>query len=531
MTEKKDRPNCPKCGKQMTRGPKAQSGKLRWECKKADGAGKQVYCCTTTNPDKPFATDRKGSAHGGKTPIFKRTLGPVQRFIITAAQNATPVHAPFLKSLEVAANHMNAELLVIPQRYKNPTSRWSASQSNDEIWSPSLVPYLWNQRRSLNKNLTLLADIKTQPTASEPLMGFDSMSGPASAIIGHTKMALKTIPTPQNRMAKILTTTGACTIANYTDSKAGKLGEFHHTLGALVVEIQGSKFHLRQLNADKQTGEFTDLKTRYTLDGAKLAPRPLALVMGDTHVDFIDPAVERATFGPKGIIELLRPEALVFHDLVDAYSVNPHHNGNPFNQLAKIKTGMNDVRKEVARAAAFVLNRTPSWAQSLIVSSNHDDFLRRWVIDTDWRSDPANAAFYLETALAMVSGTKMTGAGTVYPSPFIYWMGKLLKQRANIRCIGGESVVLGGVELSMHGDRGPSGTRGSAKNLRRIGVKSIIGHSHSPEINEGCYQVGTSTRLRLEYNSGPSSWLNTHCVLHADGKRQLINIIDGDWHL
>jgi hypothetical protein len=92
-----------------------------------------------------------------------------------------------------------------------------------------------------------------------------------------------------------------------------------------------------------------------------------------------------------------------------------------------------------------------------------------------------------------------------------------------------ESFRLGGVELGMHGDRGPNGSRGSIRNLRRIGVKSIIGHSHSPGIDEGCYQVGTSTRLRLEYNHGASSWLNCHCILHADGKRQLVVIVDGYW--
>jgi hypothetical protein len=84
----------------------------------------------------------------------------------------------------------------------------------------------------------------------------------------------------------------------------------------------------------------------------------------------------------------------------------------------------------------------------------------------------------------------------------------------------------------MHGDKGPNGARGSLKNLRGVGVKSIIGHSHSPGISEGCYQVGTSSCLRLDYNAGPSGWLNTHCVLYANGKRSLINIIGNEgWRL
>lgn len=91
--------------------------------------------------------------------------------------------------------------------------------------------------------------------------------------------------------------------------------------------------------------------------------------------------------------------------------------------------------------------------------------------------------------------------------------------------------MLANIELSMHGDRGPNGARGSRMNLRRIGVKSIIGHSHSPGIEEGCYQVGTNTPLKQEYTRGPSSWLQSDCALYANGKRSLIHIIDGEWRL
>jgi len=89
--------------------------------------------------------------------------------------------------------------------------------------------------------------------------------------------------------------------------------------------------------------------------------------------------------------------------------------------------------------------------------------------------------------------------------------------------------MVGGIELGMHGNRGLNGSRGSIRNLRRIGVKSVIGHSHCPGIDEGCYQVGTSTRLRLDYNHGASSWLNAHGIVHADGKRQIVVIVDGNW--
>jgi hypothetical protein len=461
--------------------------------------------------------------------VLRRDLRKDARvFIITAAQNATPVHRPFFDCLLSMAAHRKAELLVIPLRYKNPTSRWTGSQQNAEHWDAPVRPYLWNARYALNRNLTVLGDIKVQPTASSPLTGLDALSHASSGIVGHTKLQLKTVPTPSAKMAKILTTTGACTVPNYTDSRAGRVGDFHHSLSAVVVELDGPRFHLRQVHFDGRSQTVTDLDRLYMPKGHGTALRPLALVMGDTHVDSIDPRVEAATFGPGGIVPTLRPVHLVWHDLLDGYSCNPHHRGNPFSRVAKRRSGRDDVKAEVGRAINYVRDHTPKDAKSIVVGSNHNDFLRRWVIDNDWRTDPVNAPFYLETALAMVNQTTYSKRGTSYPDPFTYWMEQAKLERTRV-LRGDESCVIGGVELGMHGDAGPNGAKGSIKNLRRIGVRSFIGHGHAPGIDEGCYQVGTSTVLKLEYTHGPSGWLNTHGLLHADGKRQLIHIIDGKW--
>jgi hypothetical protein len=83
--------------------------------------------------------------------------------------------------------------------------------------------------------------------------------------------------------------------------------------------------------------------------------------------------------------------------------------------------------------------------------------------------------------------------------------------------------------IDMHGHHGPNGSRGSIRNLRRIGVRSAIGHTHAPGIEEGAMQAGTSTRLRAEYTRGPSSWLNAHIAIYPNGKRSLLTILDGNW--
>lgn len=460
---------------------------------------------------------------------FSRTLRKgCKTFIVVAAQNGTPVEPDWWATILSMAKHRKAEILVIPIRYKNPTSQWTASQQGAEHWASEVRDYLWSARTSLNKKCMVLGDFKIQPTAADPLTGAEALSLAQSGIIGHTKLQMRSIATPASRMAKILTTTGACTVENYTDSRVGRVGAFHHSLSCVIVEIVGTKrFHLRHVHYDRKTKSATDLDVRYQVNGYGAAPRPLALAMGDTHVRAIDLAVERATFGPGGMIETLNPQHLIFHDVLDSYFSSPHHWQDPFIGVAIAKAA-GTVEAEVEEAVRFIRDRTKKDRISVVVGSNHNDMLGRWLKRTDWKTDPINACFYLRTALRMADEAKLLRKGADYPDPFT----TIVRDRKipNVRVLDqDESFTLAGVELGMHGDRGPNGARGSIKNLRRIGVKSIIGHSHSPGIDEGCYQTGTSSLLRLDYNHGPSSWLNAHCLLHADGKRQIIVIVDGYW--
>ena len=495
--------------------------------------------CDVEKPIKSFEKLRRGKLRGvchrcrlgkpslEKAPRFTRALEG-QRFLITSAQNNTAVHPGFFASLKVAAKHLGAELVVIPLRYKNPTSQWESTQKL--WWASDVVPYLFNTRKKLNPNLVLVGDVKTQPTASSPLTGFESLTGAESCIIGHPKMQFRTVPVPSGRFPKILTTTGACTVRNYSDTKAGKIGDFHHYLGALMVEVQGKKFHLRQVNADRKDGSFTDLDKVFTSAGVSEAPPALGLAMGDTHVRVTDPEVDRATFGPGGIVETLSPKTLVFHDILDGDTVNPHDCDDPFLGEARRKAGLTEVEAEIKQVVDFVNVRAPG-RDVVIVDSNHHAFLARWMARTDWRKDLKNAQFYLRTALATLASAVMTPRGPEYQDPFPVSM-RALGLATNVRCLGpDESFKLGDVECGLHGHRGPNGARGTLKNLSRLGEKSITGHSHTPGIEEGGYAVGTSTPRRLHYAHGPSSWLNTHCVVYASGKRSLISIIDGDWRL
>ena len=523
MAEKKYK--CPKCQERyMTLNSKTPGGKQRWWCR--EGSGDRAVCYQTTDPTKPYRDQAGRTRKADERPQFKRALGGLRRCVVTWAQNATPVHKGFFATLRNFCERNDAELIVIPGRYKNPTSQWTQAQENAETWAEELTPYLYNGRKKLNNNLVLLGDIKTQPTRVAPLSGYEALTHGESAIVGHPKLQLATVATPQSRMPKIMTTTGAVTVANYTDTSAGKKGEFHHVLGAALVEIENSRiFHLRQINARKD-GAFVDLDTAYFPDGSAEACGPyLGLVLGDSHVRFRDRGVERATFGPGGLVELLNPGTLVFHDLLDAYAVNPHHVGDPFVAVAKQAVGFHDIRREVVEAIDW-LRDVSKGRSAVVVPSNHDDMLKRWLVREDWRKDPRNAEFYLETALHMVRSTVMTAQGSSTVDPFGHWLERMAPK--NVRALRrGESFTIGGIECNLHGDSGPNGARGSVKNLSKIGVKVISGHGHSPAIEGGHYRVGTSTPLALEYTGPVGSWLNTHCSIDPFGKRHLHTIIDG----
>lgn len=553
------RPKCPKCGNLMIHG-KDTRGKHRWVCK-AGGVGR-TYCYSTVG-DPTVAKKQDGSTQRkGPAPKFKRKLDS-KIFVVTSAQNATPLHSAFWSSLLQYCEFRGAELMVIPIRYKNATSRWTESQQNAEWWldapaepwSPEITKesgtayyarvypnrkYLWNVRKALNKNISILGDIKVQPTATSPVTGFEGITHGESAILGHTKLQLKVVATPQGKYPKIITTTGACTVKNYTDTRAGKLGEFHHTLGAAVVEVDGPRFHLRQINASKD-GSFYDIVGgevwSFGSDWAGGTPWKHeggvpGIVMGDTHVEGIDPDVERATF--QEIIPQLNPKKAIYHDLEDGGSVNHWAAKNPFVTGARYFSEAGSASEEFYDALAFVRERTVSGVESVIVASNHNDWLHRWILDRDWKTlSPKDRGFYLKVASKLYEKSKeLTADQAEGLNAFIMLAKEHFADDKNIKVLDyEESCLVGGIECGMHGHFGPNGSRGSAKNMRRIGVKSIIGHSHTPAIEEGCYQVGTSTRLSRGYTHGPSSWLNTHCVIYPNGKRTLINIIDGKWRL
>lgn len=439
-----------------------------------------------------------------------------QTYVITAAVNATKAHGAFLKTLQVYCAERDAQLIVIPMRYKNPTRQ---DETPDDWWDSKLAPYLTHQRTKIARGLVVLADIKIQPTAINPLQGWLTVSGTDSAIIGHTKIALQSVATKVGEPAKMVLTTGACTVEKYSDTNAGAKGQFHHTLGAVVVEVDGNRNHIRHICPLKD-GSFIDLATKYTTKGTEAAPDCEVLTMGDIHAEMADERVTKAT---EALAAALNPRSIVLHDVLNFGSAS--HHAKFFEKFRRHVSGTGNVMRELEVTARHI-DRLAKLAPSIVmVGSNHHDHFTQWLEKSEHAHDLENALVYHETKAAMLRAIYEGG----YCDPFKLWMDSLMKECAKLHWLKpGESFSRHGVEFGWHGHKGPNGARGSTRGFANIGAKVTKGHSHGAEIIDGAHSVGTSSQMNMGYNlDSPSGWTHTHDITYANGKRTLIHCVNG----
>jgi len=478
-----------------------------------------------------------------KSPQFenakKKKIKKSKRYIITWAQNDTPVHEIFLRNMEAYAEKIGAEIIIIAGRYKNPTSVFT--DKPHDTWHSRVKPYLFAGRQAIHKHLIVVGDVKVSPTAVIPTTSMEGFSGPESCVFGHPKVQLKMVPVLEDQPPKKMMTTGSCTIPNYTDSKAGKKGEFHHTLGFVIAEIKDKKvFFSRQVTATDD-GDFNDLYYNVSFDGGnkklKVVPGLTflsdeiegetkikknkeidAAVLGDIHFGDHDQKVIDNTLGV--LFKKLKPKKVVLHDVFDGYSISHHDEKDPFAQYHKEVDGRNNLSHEID----YMLESLKPFEKydTIIVRSNHDDFLDRWLKRIDWRkaSTMKNSVAYMRFAGLLLERKAPNGV-----IPYV-----INERYPKMTTLGrSDSYRVSSWELGQHGDIGASGSRGSINQFKKLSTKIIIGHSHSPGRMDGVIQVGTSTKLRVGYNIGPSSWFQSHAIIHGDGKAQQIDFIDGEF--
>ncbi len=316
-------------------------------------------------------------------------------------------------------------------------------------------------------------------------------------------------------------TTGALTTADYSSDRymshrTAHIAEHDHVLGAIVVEVDTEKrFHFRQVQADSH-GAFADLGKMYSADHVADYP-PEALILGDLH----DGETDAVAFGcfitdKDSVLNVCNPKTLFIHDGFNGLTVNHHEAKNTIIQALRTMT----LATELYNYGTTLLKLSKLFEEVIIVRSNHDDFLDRYLQDGAYLHDPANLDIAAKLVNAMLKGLNPVRAGvelsTTLPS-HVKW----LKYD--------EDYKIAGVECGAHGHRGANGSKGNLRAMENAYGNSISGHAHTPEILRGAFQVGTCSKLKLSYNIGPSSWLHASALIYANGQRQILNVIDGKW--
>lgn len=442
-----------------------------------------------------------------------------RRFVITTAVVGCRAHRGFLATIQTYCRKNKARLLVIPSADPASVAGWDM----DGLLGAENIVF---GDVALNNNLFVSA-IKLSAKQIDPVTGLSRIGQrDGSFIFASPKQRMRCVPIANHKMPHVLMTTGAITEPNYqTDrfmsDRTGYIAQHDHILGAVVVEIESEEiFHYRQIQADGQGG-FVDLGSYYLGSGQRQM-RPSALVLGDLHAGESDQTALKAF---RELSRRVRPERIVVHDGFSGKSISHWDRNRTLTRARQAETSEHLLADELAQFARQ-LDDLCGWTDGeiVVVKSNHDEFLDRWIEDGVFVHDPVNYRVALQIAnAAMENNDPLQWAvekiGRLGRTDRIRWLKR------------DDDFTLAGIQLGAHGDRGPSGSRGTARNLEASYGACVVGHIHTPEILRGCYVVGTCSRLRLPYTVGPSSWMHTSCLVYPNGARQLVNSIEGSWCL
>ena len=458
--------------------------------------------------------------------------GNVRRYILTSAQNNTFIHPAVLKNLEALAKYYSAEILVGTYSYnKNAYGPLAVKRgtfdSQDKPWYDERIEkYIVDHRRQLGDGLVWCGEMNIIPTEVNPLSGLETYSGSRSCIFPHARIEMRSVATMQGHGTKLMYTTGTVTKRNYIQKKAGLKAEHSHAYGGTLVEIDSlGHWWVRQLEADENTGRIQDLNVVADDGIISLNGQIEAITWGDSHATAIEPTIKELTFN---MLDTLKPRYQFIHDLLEGVSVNHHNARNPHEKFKAFMRGYDIVTKELQDTVNLLQEYVRSGSEIIVVDSNHDNWLMRWLREHDYRQDPHNAILFLEGQLEVYR--QIQGENERFN--LTEWAMRKFNCDKHIKFLLNDdsfTICNKKIECGMHGHLGPDGAHGTVSNLSKMGRKANTAHTHSASIVNGLYTAGTSTKLRMGYNHGPSSWTHSHIVTYPNGKRTIITIYNEKW--
>lgn len=443
--------------------------------------------------------------------------------IITAAQQDTAVNIEFLNALQSLAFDLKAQIKVVPMKYN---TNGFMGEKQPELLHESIREFALinpdDEIQSVWYGSTAIHGANVLPTAKVPVNAAETLIGSASlSVLPHTRQQFKTLPRAKGAPARFAITTGAVTYPRYVQNKrAGIEAEQEHVFGAVVLFPDGTfqqvEYKSGEMYFRGRVVSNTGLSCNYSDN--------LGIVLGDLHSEKIDSVFFGKTIS---LISEMQPRYIVCHDIFDFTSRN-HHNIDSGRFLASqqfIGASVSGDLEKVSAVLAALQMAAPN-AEIVIVNSNHDDALDRWLDSNKYnpKIDPVNAPIYYGLNHGIY--TEILGSGELKYPVVLERALRFINAAINFDSIRflelDESYLINGVEVGYHGHNGINGARGSAGQYIKLGQSMVSGHTHSLYKQGSVTVTGVTGSLDMGYNKGFSTWSQGHVIIEPNSSTQII---------
>lgn len=497
----------------------------------------------TLDPGIIYPADWTGPFLRDKPKVKATTDDGVKRFLLTAIQDHTPAHGPFLVNLRALSLHLGAEVSIGQFTYAR---RWyeaifgsgvrdkRKSHDRDTVraYPTDLDGFLTCERRELSPSIWWCPEVNILPTAQNPVSDLQTYGKGRSVVFSHPKQELESVPRDPSEVPIVAYSTGVANPPNYVAKKAGQKAAFHHIIGALLVEIDADGFvYTHHIHADAETGKFQVYDIVVDNGAVSTGHAIPGITFGDGHIEHLDEAVAAATFGigecdDVPLIDALLIEDAFTHDVQDFYSRNHHNKHDPWHLYAVANDNLT-VRDEITRVGKFLSAIRRPWMRHHVVESNHDLALARWLKETDWREDLLNAELYLELNLTALQWVRAGLKNSIFEHAVRLHAGPELDDVDFLA--EDQPYIVAGVQCGWHSHNGPNGSRGTTRGLLRLARRISKGHDHTPTKKLGVTSAGTCQRLMPKWAKGPTTWAHAHTLIYPGGHTSLVFVHAGRW--
>ena len=426
------------------------------------------------------------------------------KIVITSVFDGSEINYDYLETLENYCKKEKAELFIL----------WGKPIAKDAIFNEKdynlLIDYLCTELILDKDPSYTICDVLITPTQVNPFTNVEKLSnGKDNIILGAAKQYMKTLPYKRLDKAHFAYTTGTISNIDYGERINDKLNTKYHTYGAIVLEYNDKKKSYDARNVMFLNGILYDKDKWYTSTKSGSVKSVKGIVLGDLHFPADDVVAVKKS---KEMIKKLHPETVILHDVGDFLSIN-HHNEHQYLSRQMFTTmATSSLRTELD----FVFKKLKDLTQDFknttfyIASSNHDDFIKKWLDTGDYPKDRVNAEIGHELYLMYLKG------GNVFDMANCSNVKKAKRD---------DTLDICGYSVLEHGDGGLGGGRGSTTTYTKMFDRAIVGHTHSPEIYQSTIHVGTLSKLSMVYNDkGGTTWAHANVVIYDNGAFQMVFI-------